>query len=147
MIESTEEFIKLCSSQVPEEINKTLSDNAELKTWIEVINMYPERRIDVAQNRTIPEEIMRTLACCDDSTVRSLIAQKRRLPPDLFPLLARDQDETVRRAIAANQKTPIEIVKELTEDTIESVASVAEYNLRERLMSAKNSRKLNSRNF
>lgn len=133
MIRSAEEFIKLYLSQDPEEINKTLSDSAALETWVEVIERYPERRIDVAQNRTISEEVMQTLASCDDSTVRSLIAQKRRLAPDLFPLLARDPDETVRRAIAANQKTPLELVRILTTDSIESVASVAEYNLRERL--------------
>ncbi len=132
MIRDAEEFIKLCLGQDPEEINKTLSDNAALETWFEVIKKYPGRRIDVAQNRTIPEEVMRILASCDDPTVRSLIAQKRRLVPDLFSLLARDPDETVRRAIAANQKTPLELVRGLTADSIESVASVAEYNLRER---------------
>ncbi|HEV2611048.1 MAG TPA: hypothetical protein VGU61_12335, partial [Noviherbaspirillum sp.] len=119
-------------------INKTLSDNAALEIWVEVIENYPERRIDVAQNRTIPEEVMQILASFDDATVRSLIAQKRRLVPDLFPLLARDQDETVRIAIAANQKIPLELVRSLTTDSIESVASVAEYNLRERLKNVKN---------
>ncbi|WEF35469.1 hypothetical protein [Pseudoduganella chitinolytica] len=102
MISSTEEFIKLCSSQDAEAANKTLSENATIETWTEIIETCPERRIDVAQNRTIPDEIMRILASCDDPTVRSLIAQKRRLTLDMFPLLARDPDETVRRAIAAN---------------------------------------------
>lgn len=138
MIRSADEFIKLCSSQDPEEINRTLSDDAAIETWVEVIKKYQERRIDVAQNRTIPYEVMRVLASCDDPTARSLIAEKRRLAPDLFPLLARDRDETVRRTIAANQKTPLELVKILTTDSVESVASVAEYNLRERSRNTKN---------
>lgn len=132
MIKSADEFIKLCSSPNAAEINKTLTDNAAIETWTEIIETCPERRIDVVQNRTIPDEIMRILSSCDDSTVRSLIAQKRRLTPDMFLVLARDPDETVRRAIAANRKTPIEIVRHLTTDSIESVASVADYNLRER---------------
>ena len=130
MITSKDEFLRLCSSQKPEEINKSLSDNAPLVIWLEVVEAYPERRIDVAQNITIPAEVMRILASCNDPLVRSLIAQKRRLIPDLFPLLARDSDETVRRSIAANKKTPFDILKLLTMDNIESVASVAEYNLR-----------------
>jgi hypothetical protein len=137
MISSTEEFIKLCSSQDVEAINRTMSDNAAIETWSQIIDTCPGRRIDVAQNRTIPDEIMRILASCDDPTVRSLIAQKRRLTPDLFPLLAMDPDETVRRAIAANQKTPLDILRALTDDSIESVASVAAYNFRERSKSAR----------
>lgn len=137
MISSTEEFIKLCSSQDAEAINRTMSDNATIETWTQIIDTYPGRRIDVAQNRTIPDEIMRILASCDDPIVRSLIAQKRRLTLDLFPLLARDPDETVRRAIAANQKTPLDLLRALTEDSIESVASVAAYNFRERSKNAK----------
>ena len=133
MIISAEEFLDLCSSTDPEDMNKTLSDNAALETWVAIIEKYPERRIDVAQNRTIPREIMQILASCEDRRVRSLLAQKRQLIPDLFPLLAADSDETVRRAIAANQKTSCALLRSLTTDTVESVASVAQYNLRERL--------------
>lgn len=138
MIRSKEEFIELCSSQDAEMVNRTLSDNAAIETWNEIIETHPERRIDIAQNRTIPDEIIRILASCNDPTVRSLIAQKRRLSSDLFPLLAKDPDETVRRVVAANQKTPLDVVRGLASDTIESVASVADYNLRERSRTAKN---------
>lgn len=132
MIRTAAEFVELCESHDPEDINKTLSESAVFEIWVEIVESYPERRIDVAQNRTIPQEIILILASCGDETVRSLIAQKRKLPVDLFSKLAEDPEETVRRKIAANQKTPLEVLQNLTSDPIESVASVAQYNLRER---------------
>jgi hypothetical protein len=132
MIRSAREFSMLCLSQDLEAVNKTLSENADLATWAEIIESNPERRIDVAQNRTIPSEIMRILASCDDPNVRSLIAQRRNLALDLFSKLAGDSDEMVRRKIAANQKAPLDIVRVLSADPVESVASVAQYNLRSR---------------
>lgn len=133
MIASTIEFIELCDSKLPEDINRSLAEEASLSVWLDIVENYPKRRIDVAQNRTIPEEIIRALAAKGDATVRSILAEKRRLPSDLFSVLSTDKDEIVRQKVAANQKVPIDVLKVLCSDSVEAVATVANYNLQIRL--------------
>ena len=86
----------------------------------------------MAQNRTIPSEIMRILAAQGDEVVRSILAEKRRLPPDLFDLLSKDPSSLVRKKVAANKKTSIDIVRSLVGDVDEEVARVAEFQLNSR---------------
>lgn len=128
MILTAQEFVDLCASQVPNEAQRTITDSASLEVWMQIIGEYPSMCIDVAQNRTIPNEVFLLLAKCDDAIARSIIASKGKLPIDLFSVLASDADERVRRAIAAHKKTPPDILEKLTGDAVESVASVALYN-------------------
>jgi hypothetical protein len=132
MINSPEEFNHLCLSQTAEDNRRSMQDIAPLEVWLEILEKFPQRRIDVAQNITIQDDVMLAIARDGDKVARALIAEKRRLPPTLFAVLANDQNEVVRRKIAANQKTPDKILEILTMDLIESVANVARYNLNKR---------------
>ncbi|WP_144299058.1 hypothetical protein [Variovorax paradoxus] len=129
MISSAREFMLLCASQRESDIAKSLQDEAPFKVWEDLILHYKSYQIDVAQNRTIPAEIMKALANQGDEIVRSILAEKRRLPTDLFHFFSRDSSPLIRKIIAANQKTPIDIVKYLTGDEDEDVASVARFRL------------------
>jgi len=132
MINSAEEFVRLCKSGDPIDIQRTMSDSASLEVWKNVIQFYPSHCIDVAQNSTLPNEIYSMLAASEDVFVRIIIGRKGRLPDGLFPILATDQDERVRRAIASHRRTPLSILKNLALDSIENVASVAIFNLEKR---------------
>ena len=128
MIFSAAEFLKLCASDDPQDMLRSISESASQDIWNELIKSHRSRWIDIAQNRTIPEDIVRFLASCDDSFVRAVIAEKRNIPLDLFFVLSRDDYEIVRRKIASNRKVPDEVLFFLTSDPVESVASVADYN-------------------
>ena len=127
MIESAEEFVALCESQDPEAITRSMRDTAHLAVWMEVINRYRERHLDVAQNQSVPVEILRILARVENPTVRAVVAEKRRIPKDLFQMLATDSDPLVRQRIAGNSKTPTEILDQLANDLDENVSRVAKY--------------------
>jgi hypothetical protein len=132
MIESAERFKALSSSQDEMDVNRSLFDSASLDVWMEIINCDAARHLDVAQNRTIPDEIKRMLVEKGNPTVRSMIAEKRKLPPDLFFVLSRDSDSLVRQKIAANAKTPPEILQHLLQDVDGNVARVARYRVENR---------------
>ena len=129
MIESAEEFVALCDRQDAEAIARSMRDTAPLPVWVEIINRYRERHLDVAQNQSIPDEILRILARVENPTVRAVVAEKRRIPRDLFPILARDPDPLVRQKLAGNSKTPTEILDQLADDLDENVSRVAKYKL------------------
>jgi len=132
MIETAQEFVFLCCSKNDSDIARSLSEEASLDVWTDLIFNFKSHQIDVAQNRTIPSEIMRILAAQGDEVVRSILAEKRRLPPDLFDLLSKDPSSLVRKKVAANKKTSIDIVRSLVDDVDEEVARVAEFQLNSR---------------
>ena len=132
MINSSEEFNRLCMSQLEEDVGRSMQDSAAPEIWEEILEKFPQRIIDVAQNRTIQESIMYAIVGSGNETAKSIIAEKRRLPLELFSVLGRDASEVVRRKIAANQKTPIETLEGLAKDLILDVAQVAQYNLEKR---------------
>ena len=132
MIETAQEFVFLCCSKNDSDIARSLSEEASLDVWTDLIFNFKSHQIDVAQNRTIPSEIMRILAAQGDEVVRSILAEKRRLPPDLFDLFSKDPSSLVRKKVAANKKTSIDIVRSLVDDVDEEVARVAEFQLNSR---------------
>ena len=69
MIESAEEFKRLRESEVPEEYRRAAHDEASSETWLEVLNKFPELSFWVAQNKTVPLEILHVLA--DDGAAGS----------------------------------------------------------------------------
>lgn len=136
MIKTANEFISLCSSAEQGDSDLSMSEEAPIEVWNELIDLHPLSLIDIAQNRTIPSEIISKLSVTGDATVRAIIAEKRRLPVHLFPMLASDADEIVRRRIACNAKTPIELVRHLMSDAVRDVADVATYNFNARFKSS-----------
>ena len=125
MIETAHEFVRLRSSENPEEYRRASSDPASEETWRDVITTYPDMVFWVVQNKTVPHSILELLACHVDSRVRSAVARKRKLTYAMFEYLSGDEDESVRLAIALNKKTPPGIVAKLVNDESSLVADAA----------------------
>ena len=104
MIDSAKSFVALRISESMEDQYRAAHDSASLETWQSVVREYPEMRFGVAQNKTIPLEILEVLATDPDSRVRDVVAMKRKLPRHLFALLAGDTNDSVRHAVVCNAR-------------------------------------------
>ena len=116
MIASAEEFARLRVNKDPAEQARATHEAADESVRRAVIADYPELKIWVVRNKTIPLEILRLLAIDADPRVRSEVATKRKLDDALFATLAKDSDESVRRAVALNAKCPAEIKESQNDD-------------------------------
>lgn len=116
MIESAEEFHRLRTSDVPEEYYRAAHEEAPLSVWRDVMLRFPEMRFWVAQNKTVPVEILELLVHDPDPRVRHMVAMKRKLPEHLQLRLAHDPDEGIRLAIACNAKATPEVLHILLAD-------------------------------
>jgi hypothetical protein len=131
MIETAAEFIKLRSSDVPEEYARAAHEEAPLTVWEQVIEEFPEYRFWVAHNKTVPVEILRVLSADPDWKVRGMVASKRKLPEELQLILARDSDENVRHDLACNRKATEAALEILASDSCEDVREKAASRLKE----------------
>jgi hypothetical protein len=125
MIASAEEFVELRRSERQEEYSRAAQESAPREVWLEVIQRFPDMRFWVAQNKTVPVEVLEVLARDPDPRVRSMVAMKNRLTDDLFALLATDQDDSVRARLAHNKKIPSEILGRLVGDQSQIVSAAA----------------------
>ena len=116
MISSAAEFRCLRESQDPDEKWRASHDEASVETWREVVREFPELRCWVAQNKTVPLEILDELSVDPDADVRETVARKRKINEAIAVRLARDPDETVRAALAYNQKLPARALEILRAD-------------------------------
>jgi len=116
MIESAEEFYQLRTSELPEEYSRAAQESASLETWLKVSEKYPEMRFRVAQNKTVPVEVLEVLSQDTEPQVRSMVAMKRKLPEHLQVVLARDKDDSVRRAVVWNVRATYAALKILAGD-------------------------------
>lgn len=133
MILSAEEFVRLRESEDPSEYTRSGVDTAELSVWLDIICKYPEMRVWVARNKTVPPEIIRLLAKDNDPLVRGSISRKYPLEDDLYHDLSVDIDEGIRAGLTYNKKIPVDILKYMSEnDPSEFVRGVAleKYNQR-----------------
>jgi len=130
MIESSEEFIRLRKSSDPLEYQRAANDNAPLDVWREIVDRYPEMRIWVIHNKTIPVEILTSLFGDEDPLVREAVARKRKCPEGILFALATDPDVRVRQAVAYNAKASSNILAILSEDSSPNVATQAKSRLR-----------------
>lgn len=106
VLTDAEEFVHLRTSEDPDSYRRAAHDTASLDTWFDVIERYPEMRFWVAQNKTIPHEILRVLASDEDWKVRSMVARKRKLEPGILDELAADPNDAVRESVARHRNTP-----------------------------------------
>jgi hypothetical protein len=132
MIETADEFVRLRTSDDPEEYNRASHDSALLPVWLEVIERFPEMRQWVAHNKTIPKEVYSALSKDEDENVRVILAMKRKCPVPVLQVLSEDRNESVRNAVARNKKTPSEILAKLAHDEWDVCAKSAFCNLAER---------------
>jgi hypothetical protein len=129
MIESAEEYDLLMGSDIRDEERRFKWDSASESTWRDIIDRYPQHRVTVAMNVTLPESIQEILARDEDEDVRMMLAGRRRLSSEVFEILAADVAESVRAHICANRKTPEALLVKLSKDSEPWVARCA----RERL--------------
>ncbi|NEX91876.1 hypothetical protein [Caulobacter sp. 17J65-9] len=99
-IESAEEFRRLRLSNSKEEYARSAWAAAPDAVWTEVIDRWPELRVWVAHNRSIPAHVIDRLAADPDPDVRTRIAEKTALPPAVLERLLDDPAPGVRQAAA-----------------------------------------------
>jgi hypothetical protein len=86
---------------------------------------YPDLKIWVGYNKTVPLSILRVLARDPEPRVRQSVADNRKLDPALFELLSLDEDSSVRASIAYNRKVPTVVLRRLLTDREGWVADIA----------------------
>ena len=123
MINSAAEFLGLRTSDAPEDQHRASMEPAPIEVWEELIRDYPDMRFWVAQNKTVPADILKVLATDGDRQVRAMVARKRKLDPAVAMILAKDADEGVRMAIVSNPRMPDEVLRLLLDDPWDRIRS------------------------
>lgn len=116
MIKDAEEFYRLRNSELPEEYNRAANESAELETWLDVIEKYPDMKVWTIHNKTIQIEILEKLVKDADPDVRSAIARKRKITDKIIRLLSNDTDENVKYSLICNTKIGLEHLKNISTD-------------------------------
>lgn len=124
-IASAEEFVRLRTSESPEDYRRAASEDAPLDVWHRVIAEHPDMRFWVAQNKTVPAAVLELLSEDASPRVRAMVARKRRAGENVLARLAADPDEGVRAAVAGNPRTPAAVLARLRADPVARVADVA----------------------
>jgi hypothetical protein len=117
VIESSAEFIRLRTSDIPDEYLRAAHEEAPDAVWRDIVANYPEMRPWVAHNKTVPTTILELLHTDPCADVRCTVARKRKLPERLQEVLVADPDPTVRHALACNAKVSQSILQMLSEDS------------------------------
>ncbi|MEZ5593547.1 MAG: HEAT repeat domain-containing protein [Gammaproteobacteria bacterium] len=125
MIESAEEFVRLRESVIPEEYHKAANEKASLEVWNDVLEKYPEMAFWVAQNKSVPIQILEKLAKHSDPKVRDMVARKRKIPESLMLVLANDCDSSVRNALVNNGKVTERVLHLLVKDSWKAISKRA----------------------
>jgi hypothetical protein len=113
MIGSAEEFIKLRTSEIPEDYHRAARDSADLSVWMDILGRYPSFKKWVIHNKTIPLAILELLAQDVEAEVRWWVATKRKISHSIVELLSTDPDESVRHALMSNATLTKEQVKSI----------------------------------
>jgi len=130
-IRSAEEFVRLRKSSDAKDYGRAALEEAPLEVWHEIVKDYPEMRFWVAQNKTVPVEVLSVLARDDDPRVRSMVASKRKLDPETLAGLAIDDDEGVRASVARNPRADRLLLEHLRDDPWETIRVIVEQRLAE----------------
>jgi hypothetical protein len=129
MIWSAEEFIRLRASEDKAEYDRAANDQAPIEIWEELVSYYPDMRVWVVHNKTVPISVLEALSTDADASVRSAVARKRKAPPEVLRRLASDSDSSVRYAVACNPKAPEDVLRLLLNDQWETVSLKAKERL------------------
>jgi hypothetical protein len=90
MIKSAQEFVQLRTSTSQKDYLRAANDSAALEVWVEVVKTFPDLKVWVVHNKTVPVAILIDLASDNDPAVRRAVATKNKLPRDLMERLATD---------------------------------------------------------
>ncbi|WP_432846605.1 hypothetical protein ACQPXB_38605 [Amycolatopsis sp. CA-161197] len=126
MIESADEFARLCRSPDPGERRRAAVDEASEQVWMDVVHRYPDERVGVVQNKTVPLAVLEVLIGDPDPRVRHMVAMKRKLTPSLLERLARDPDEGIRMRVALHRNTPRAMLESLRKDPWHQIRATVE---------------------
>jgi hypothetical protein len=129
MVTSADEFVALRNSNDLDQQKRVAYESATEEVWRDIITQYPDMRFWVAQNKTVPISILRTLAQDNDPRVRWMVAQKRKVDAAILAQMSNDEDDSVRLSVASHKNTSRETLEQLVNDSWIEVASTA----RERL--------------
>jgi hypothetical protein len=105
MIASAEEFVELRRSERQEEYSRGTQDSAPREVWLEVIRRFPDMRFWVAQNKTVPVEVLALLATDQDDSVRASLAHNKKIPSEILESLLADQSQIVSARPIKRQTT------------------------------------------
>jgi hypothetical protein len=133
MIETVAEFVRLRNSEIGGEYYRAAHDEAPLDVWWGVLNNHPDMAFWVAQNKTVPYEILEHLSEHNDSRVRTMVSSKNKLEEPLLLKLALDSDDAIRMNIARHKKATARVLGLFRQDCWEEVSKVAD----ERVQSGK----------
>lgn len=120
-ITSPEEFVRLRTSEDPQEYERASWAEMPLETWLELIRRYPDMRFWAAHNKTVPAVILMALAEDPDWRVRHRVASKRKASAALLERLAGDENESVRMVVAGHRNTPDHVLARLVDDPWEKI--------------------------
>ena len=113
MINSADEFIRLRTSEIKEEYDRSAHDNADISTWTEVIEKFPDCKEWVIHNTTVPVDILERLTLDNDPKIRSAVARKRKINDKIFLALSQDKDENVRYALMCNTNLTVDKLRKI----------------------------------
>lgn len=128
-INSADEFLRLRFSDDPADYRRAADEEAPLPVWREIVAGHPEARFWVAQNKTVPLEILEILAVDPDARVRHAVAMKRKLTPGMLARLASDGDESIRMRVAMHRNTATETLESLRNDPWDRVREIVDERL------------------
>ena len=120
-IHSADEFVSLRHSEDPANYRRAAGEEAAVDVWRDVIDRYPEARVWVAQNKTVPLEILAVLVSDADTEVRHMVAMKRKLTPELLDQLSMDDDESIRMRVAMHENVANGTLQRLRDDSWECI--------------------------
>ncbi|QYN22218.1 hypothetical protein [Amycolatopsis sp. DSM 110486] len=126
MIESADEFVRLCRSLDPGEYRRAALEEASEQVWMEIVDRYPEGRVGVALNKTIPLAVLEVLIDDPNARVRFMVAMKRKLTSGLLERLAQDAEESIRMRVALHKNTSRETLESLRYDPWHEIRATVE---------------------
>lgn len=126
---SADEFIRLRTSEDPDDYRRAANEDAPLDVWIELVERHADLRSWVAHNKTVPVQVLERLARDTDPHVRSAVALRRRATGEILARLAGDDDAGVRLHVARHSNTPSEVLVSLADDEWDQVRTAALANL------------------
>lgn len=125
MIASVQEFLNLIQDGTESSLRQARCDVADSSVWFYLIAEHPDLTVDVAMNKSLPEEVKHALVDHCDPRVRYFIAMHGNLNHALLLRLSKDLDESVRLRVAYNKRTPADIIDILKLDSSLLVREVA----------------------
>lgn len=124
--QSAQEFIRLRLSDNLDDQREAAHGTAATEVWMQVLRDRPDLAYWVAQNKTVPMEVLRFIALSDlDTDARRMVALKRKATPDLLDLLSADPDESVRRTVARHRNASDQTLLKLASDPDQDVREIA----------------------